>query len=319
MLSSRTNMSKLYPPIEPFKTFFLEVKDKHQIYVELVGNPNGIPIVFLHGGPGSGIEPDHRRFFNPSKFFVILFDQRGCGKSTPYADIKNNTTGDLVSDMELLRQTLKIDKWHVFGGSWGSFLAISYAISYPQNVLSMILRGLFLGTKGEIDFFYQKGASLFFPEQFEQFTSILSFEEKNDIVFSFYNRLQSNDSDIRSEAALRWTLWEASCLKLHNTKQSISHFAKDFRIESLAKIETHYFINGCFVKDKPLLSQIEKIKHIPTTCVHGRYDLICPFENAYQYKKLAPLTKLQIAETSGHSGFEEEILNFLLHALDDIV
>lgn len=319
MLSSRTNMSKLYPPIEPFETFYLEVKDNHQIYVELVGNPKGIPIVFLHGGPGSGVEPDHRRFFNPHKFFVILFDQRGCGKSTPYADIKNNTTADLVADMDLIRQTLKIDKWHVFGGSWGSFLAISYAISYPQSVLSMILRGLFLGTKEEIDFFYQKGASLFFPEKFEQFTSILSDEEKNDIVLSFYKRLQSEDINVRQNAALSWTLWEASCLKLYNTEHSISHFAKDFRIESLAKIETHYFINGCFVKDNPLLSQIEKIKHIPTICVHGRYDLICPFNNAYQFKKLAPHAKLQVCETSGHSGFEEEILNFLLNALDNIV
>lgn len=311
-------MSKLYPPIEPFKSFFLKVSSIHTLYVELVGNPKGIPIVFLHGGPGSGLEPNHRRFFDPTKFLVILFDQRGCGKSTPYAELKENTTKDLVGDIELIRHYLNIDKWHVFGGSWGSFLALKYAIEHPSCISSLILRGLFLGTVDEIAFFYQKGASYFYPEKFEEFTSILREEEKKDILTSFYNRLQAIDDKIRHEAALRWTFWEASCLKLVNTQASIADFAKEFRQESLAKIETHYFINGCFTSLEPLLEQAKRLINIPITCVHGRYDLICPFQNAYQLKQILPHMQLLIAERSGHSGFEDEILSFLLKSLSDI-
>jgi proline iminopeptidase len=318
MLSRRTNMSKLYPDIEPFDSFFLKVSSLHTLYVELVGNPQGIPIVFLHGGPGSGLEPNHRRFFDPSKFYVILFDQRGCGKSTPYAELEGNTTDDLVSDIEKIRNHLGINKWHVFGGSWGSFLALKYAIDHKRSVRSLILRGMFLGTKEEISFFYQKGASYFYPEKFEEFISILNDEEKNDIVTSFYQRLHATDAEIRKIAALKWTLWEASCLKLKNTVSSAKDFAKDFRIESLATIETHYFINGCFVEKNPLLTQVSHLTDIPITCVHGRYDLICPFENAYKLKKTLPHTQLYIAESSGHSGFEEEILEFLLKTLSEI-
>lgn len=318
MLSSRTNMSKLYPPIEPFEIFFLKVSALHTLYVELVGNPKGIPILFLHGGPGSGLEPNHRRFFNPEKFLVILFDQRGCGKSTPYAELKENTTQDLVSDIEKIRRHLNISFWHVFGGSWGSFLALKYAIDHPSSILSLILRGLFLGTKEEVSFFYQKGASFFYPEKFEEFISILNQDEKQDIVLSFYNKLQSCDQQIRQAAALRWTVWEASCLKLVNTEKSVTEFAQDFRIESLAKIETHYFINECFLQKIALLDQVEHLKNISISCVHGRYDLICPFENAYKLKKAVPQTKLLIAPSSGHSGFESEILEFLLKELDNI-
>lgn len=318
MLSSRTDMTKLYPPIEPFKTLFLKVSLLHTLYVELVGNPQGIPIVFLHGGPGSGLDPEHRRFFDPDKFFVVLFDQRGCGKSTPYAELIDNSTQDLVHDIEFIKKHLNITSWHVFGGSWGSFLALAYAKAHPSSVLSLILRGLFLGTKEEIAFFYQKGASMFYPQEHDAFSSILSSDEKKDIVSSFYHRLQSKKKQIVDQAAAHWSIWEASCLKLVNTPQSIADFAKDTRLESLAKIETHYFINECFIKDNPLLQDVDHLKQIPMTCVHGRYDLICPFESAYKLKKVLPHTKLCVASHSGHSGFETEILDYLLNALAEI-
>lgn len=311
-------MAHLYPPIEPFKSFFLKVSSVHTLYVELVGNPNGIPIVFLHGGPGSGLEPNHRRFFDPAKFLVVLFDQRGCGQSRPYSELQDNTTHHLVADMELIRQYLHIDKWHVFGGSWGSFLALKYAIEHKACVHSLILRGLFLGTLEEISFFYQKGASYFYPEKFEEFISILDEEEKKDILTSFYKRLHSADQKIQDEAILKWVYWEASCLKLMNTCHTIADFAQDFRLKSLAKIETHYFISGCFIGNNPLLKQAKSLVDIPITCVHGRYDLICPFENAYKLKQQLPHITLLIAEGSGHSGFEEKILEFLLQTLEKI-
>ena len=311
-------MHTLYPPIEPYRTFHLKVSPLHTLYVELIGNPSGIPILFLHGGPGSGLDPEHRRFFDPQKFMVVLFDQRGSGRSTPYAELEENTTGDLVQDIEKIRTHLGIDKWHVFGGSWGSFLALAYAEAHTHCISSLILRGLFLGQKEEIEFFYQKGASFFYPEKFEEFVMILSEEERKDVVNSFYKKLTSKDLEQRQTAARHWSMWEASCLKLINTEKSAKEFAKDSRLESLARIEAHYFVNGCFIKPNQLLDEAYKLKNIPITCVHGRYDLICPFENAYRLKKVLPHVDLHVAKSSGHSGFEPEILSLLLNALTSI-
>jgi proline iminopeptidase len=308
----------LFDPIEPYHHFFLKVSNLHTLYVEEVGNPKGIPILFLHGGPGSGLDVKQRQFFDPKKFRVILLDQRGCGKSTPYAELHENTTNDLISDIEKLRDELHIDKWHVFGGSWGSFLALAYAQTHPDKVLSLILRGLFLGRKEEINFFYQKGASFIYPEEFEKFTSILSQDEKKEVIQSFYKKLTSKKQDEMKKAALLWTIWEASCLKLINTPSSIFDFAKDERIESVAKIEAHYFVNSCFIKENQLLDEAYKIKYIPTFLVHGRYDLICPFENAYLLKKALPNLELHVAKASGHSAYEEEILDKLLQHLAKI-
>jgi proline iminopeptidase len=308
----------LYPHILPFQTHYIKVSKEHTLYVEQVGNPQGIPIVFLHGGPGSGLDETHRRFFDPQKFHVILYDQRGCGKSQPIACTSNNTTADLIQDLEKIRDLVGIKTWHVFGGSWGSFLALAYSQAYPERVRSLILRGLFLGSNEEISFFYQKGASFVFPEAYETFVSILTDEEKIDCLSSFYKRLQSHDESIRQEAARHWTFWEASALRLINTPKTIAEFAKKDRVLSLAMIETHYFMNGCFITPNQLLDDIYKLKDIPITLVHGRYDMICPFETAYKFKKQAPHTDLIVCETAGHSGYEEPILEALLKTLDSI-
>jgi proline iminopeptidase len=296
----------------------LSVSDRHELYVEQVGNPSGIPIIFLHGGPGSGLDEDHRRFFDPEKFHVILFDQRGCGRSLPYGSLENNTTDHLIADIEQIRKKLSIHKWHVFGGSWGSFLALAYAEVHTRHVESLILRGLFLGRKEEIDFFYQHGASLVYPEEFEAFTSVLSQEEKKDNVRSFYKRLTSDDAQIVQEAATRWSIWEASCLKLVNTQKTIDQFAKPERLISLARIEAHYFINSCFIKENQLIEEAYLLKDIPITLVHGRYDLICPIKNAFLLKKKLPHIDFHIAPTSGHAASEKEILDFLKSTLHNL-
>jgi proline iminopeptidase len=305
-----------YPPIMPFKITYLNVSGGHRLYIEQVGDPLGIPILFLHGGPGSGLDKNHRQFFDPKKFHVILFDQRGCGQSTPYGELKQNKTDTLISDIEMIREHFQIPTWHVFGGSWGSFLALSYAEKHPAKVLSLILRGLFLGRKEELQFFYQKGASFIYPENYKEFISILDEEEKKDVVLSFYERLQSHDEKIVNEAAKHWSFWEASCLKLINTKNTIEAFAKPSRLVSLAKLETHYFVHGCFIKPNQLLEEAYILKDIPITVVHGRYDLICPIENAFLLKDKCPHMKLHVAKSSGHSALEEEILNQLHVALD---
>ena len=307
-----------YPPIEPFHSFYLEVSKNHQLYIEQVGNPQGICILFLHGGPGSGCDENHRRFFDPKKFHVILFDQRGCGKSKPYGSIVDNTTGDLISDIEAIRRHLKIGAWHVFGGSWGSILALAYAQVHQRPILSLILRGLFLGREEEIQFFYQKGASYIYPEEFENFISILTHDEKKDVVTSFYERLISKDEKRVKEAAKHWSYWEGSCLKLINTTRSIKEFAKEERLLSLALIESHYFYHGCFIKKDQLLEEAYKLKNIPITLIHGRYDLICPNENAFLLKKRLPHIDFHVAPTSGHAATEVEILEVLHKALEKL-
>lgn len=316
MLSRGSNKMMMYPSVEPFASFELKVSSQHTLYVEQVGNPSGIPILFLHGGPGSGIDSLHRQLFDPEAFHVILFDQRGCGKSTPYGSLEDNTTAHLIEDIEAIRKHLKISKWHLFGGSWGSFLALAYAEAWPDNVLSLILRGLFLGRAEELEFFYQKGASFLFPEVFEEFTSLLSNEEKKSVISSFYKHLNHQDPTHVLKYAKKWALYEASCLKLINTQKTIQDFAKHERLISLAKIETHYFVNGCFVKKDQLLDEAKLLEHIPITVVHGRYDVICPIENAFLLKNRLPHLKLLIAPASGHSYLEEEILQFLIQELD---
>lgn len=307
-----------YPEIAPFHTCYLQVSAVHTLYVEQVGNPLGIPIVFLHGGPGAGLAPKHREFFDPKKFWVILFDQRGCGQSTPYGELEENTTHDLIADIERIRLHLGIASWHVFGGSWGSFLALAYAQVHPRVCRSLILRGLFLGRKEEISFFYQRGASFIFPEAFEKFVSILSEQEQKDILTSFYHRLHSSDPQVVSVAARHWSTWEASCLKLVNTEASTAEFAQEGRLMSLAKLETHYFYHNCFVAPSQLLHEAYRLNNIPITVVHGRYDMVCPVENAYFLKKALPHIDLKIASRAGHSGSEPEILEFLQQALEAI-
>lgn len=308
----------LFSPIEPYFKTDLRVSALHTLYVEACGNPKGIPILFLHGGPGAGIDADHRRLFDPEKFNVILFDQRGCGKSTPYGELKENSTVHLIEDIEKIRHFFKIDRWHVFGGSWGSFLSLAYAEKYPTYVRSIILRGLFLGRKEELAFFYQKGASFIYPENFTHFKEGVSTLEQGNLIQAYYKRLTSSNPQVVQEAARRWSQWEASCLKLVNTQKTVQDFAKKERLESLARIEAHYFVNECFIHENQLLDEADVLKNIPMTLVHGRYDLVCPFENAYLFKQKAPHTQLYIAGTSGHSYKEKQILKSLMKTLSEI-
>jgi len=303
----------LYPEIEPFRTGFLKVSDIHTLYYEEVGSPNGKPIVFLHGGPGGGVSPMHRRYFDPKKWRVILFDQRGCGKSTPFAELKENTTWDLVADIEKLRQHLNISHWSVFGGSWGSTLSLAYAITHPDRVKHLILRGIFLLRKKEIDWFYQEGCSKIFPDLWEQYLLPIRPADRRDMVAAYYQQLTSSDLSIRTKAARHWSVWEGSTSKLIPDPGVIDHFNEDEFALAFARIECHYFINkGFFPEDNFLLNQCEKIKHIPTVIVQGRYDVVCPAESAWDLHRALPDSKIYLIADAGHSMSEKGIAEKLV-------
>jgi proline iminopeptidase len=309
-------MDILYPSIEPYNSFSFPVSERHTLYVEECGNPNGTPVVFLHGGPGGGISPDHRRYFDPKKWRVILFDQRGSGKSTPHADLVDNTTWDLVADIEKIREKLKIDKWTVFGGSWGSTLSLSYAVTHPERVRSLILRGIFLIRDKEISWFYQEGASRIFPDLWEAYLKPIPVEERNDLVRAYHRRLTSPDANVRKEAAKAWSIWEGSTSKLIFDSKAAAHFEEDEFAEAFARIECHYFTNkGFFPYDGWLLDQARlKLQNIPTVIVQGRYDVVCPAESAYDLAKAMPKAELIIVADAGHSMSESGIAKALVEA-----
>lgn len=308
---------ELYPEIEAYRTEMLKVSSIHTIYYEEAGNPNGKPMVFVHGGPGGGIGPDYRRFFDPKKWRIILFDQRGCGKSTPFSELRENTTWDLVSDMEKIRTTLNIKKWTVFGGSWGSTLALAYAQTHPDVVSGLILRGIFLLRKKEIDWFYQEGASAIFPDAWAQYLKPIPENERGDLVQAFYKRLTSDNEKIRKEAANAWSVWEGSTSKLFQDNDFISKFSEDEFADAFARIECHYFVNkGFFKEDNQLLNNVDKIRHIPTWIVQGRYDVVCPMMSAYELNQKFPESKLFIIPDAGHSAMEPGNLSKLIEATD---
>jgi proline iminopeptidase len=310
-------MRERYPPIEPNQTGQLIVSSVHTLYWEESGNPAGKPVIFLHGGPGSGTDPSHRCYFNPKKYRIILFDQRGCGKSTPYASLEENTTWDLVSDIEKLRVHLKISKWVVFGGSWGSTLALAYSQTHPTCVHAIVLRGIFMGTAQEIKWFYQFGAHHLYPDQFEKYESIIPESERSDFVKAYHKRLTSPDADVRKQAARAWATWEGSTLRLLFDPSAFETFTEDHKAEAIARIECHYFINQCFFEtDTWLLDHVDSIRSIPTTIVHGRYDIICPFESAWRLSKAWPEAKLEIIPNAGHSATELGITDALVRATD---
>lgn len=307
----------LYPPIEPFATEFLRVSPLHEIFIEQCGNPNGLPVVFLHGGPGGGIQESYRRYFDPERYYIILFDQRGCGKSTPFAEIRENTTWDLVSDMEIIRKHLKIEKWCLFGGSWGSTLALSYALTHPKNCLALFLRGIFTLRKKELDWFYQEGASKIFPDFWQDYLSPIPPHERGQLLEAYYQKLTSEDQHIQIRAAKAWSTWEAATSKLIPSKQQIEHYGEDQFALAFARIECHYFINkGFFESDNFLLSEARRIKHIPTIIVQGRYDIVCPTETAYELSLALENATLIIIDNAGHSLGEEGITEALLRATD---
>lgn len=308
----------LYPEIEPFETGFLKTSDGvHELYFERCGNPNGLPVVVLHGGPGAGCSPGMRRFFDPDRYHMVLFDQRGAGRSRPHASLEANTTHHLVQDIEQLRARLKIDKWLVFGGSWGSTLSLVYAETHPEVVLGLVLRGIFLCRPQEIQWFYQEGASRLFPELFREYKSVIPQSEQKDLVTAFYRRLTSDDPAIRLRAAKAWTLWEGQTSYLVPDKDKLKDFEEDEFALAFARIESHYFYNQIFLsEEEQILPQAHRLNRIPTKIVHGRYDIVCPIENAFDlYEKLDHCDFL-IAQNSGHSANEAEIRSALVQFTD---
>ncbi len=309
----------LYNPIEPYDSGHISVSDIHQLYYEQCGNPNGKPVVFLHGGPGAGLTPEYRRFFDPEAYRIILFEQRGAGRSRPHASLDDNTTWHLVSDIEHIREHFGIDQWLVFGGSWGSTLSLAYAVRHPERVSGLVLRGIFLGRRNETVWLYEdgQGASAIFPDTWEQFVRAIPESERADMIAAYYRLLTSDDAAVRAKTARAWSLWEASALKLIPDQKLIDEFTEPETAIAIARIECHYFMNNCFFEtDNFLIENVDRIRHIPSVIVHGRYDVICALRNAWDLHRAWPEAKLEIIPDAGHSVLEPGITDALVRATD---
>jgi proline iminopeptidase len=313
-MSARERLG-LYPPIEPFRQGRLSVSDGHEIYYEECGNRQGKPVVIVHGGPGGGCNPTMRRYHDPARYRIILFDQRGCGRSTPYASLEHNTTWHLVDDMEKLRAHLGIDTWQLLGGSWGSTLALAYAETHPERVSELILRGIFLLRRAELDWFYTEGCSWLYPEAFEGYVRPIPEAERGDMIAAYYRRLTHTDTAIQLEAARAWSLWEASTLSLLPDPERLRVFGAEAYALAFARIECHYFVNrGFFRSDDQLLADAHRIAAIPGTIVHGRYDVVTPAKNATDLKKAWAKADLRIVPDAGHAMTEPGIIHELISA-----
>lgn len=312
-------MSGLYPNIVPYVQHSLAVDELHTIHVEECGSPEGQPVLFLHGGPGAGTEPYHRCFFNPNKYRAVLFDQRGSGKSTPHASLVNNTTQHLIEDIEKIRQELNIKSWVVFGGSWGSTLALAYAQAYPECVDALVLRGIFLCRPKEIAWFYQEGASRIFPDYWQDFIAPVPKEKRDDIVAAYHEILTGENEIARMAAAKAWSIWEGRTATLKQKPSVVSHFSNPHTALSVALIECHYFVNNAFLRPNQLLEDIDKIRHIPSHIVQGRYDVICPMESAWELHKSWPEANFTIIPDAGHAASEQGITNKLVSIMDELV
>jgi len=311
-------MYKLYPPIKCNRHFWLEVDPPHEVYVEESGSPDGLPVVFVHGGPGAGCEEKHRSYFDPGLFRIVLFDQRGAGKSRPHAALENNTTLALVADMERIRTELGIEQWLVFGGSWGSTLALVYAELHPERVLGLILRGIFLCRPSEIHWFYQEGANRLFPDYWQDFIAPIPESERHDLLRAHYRRLTGDDEVARMRSAEAWSVWEGRTATLTPKKEVVDFFSDPHVALSLSRIEAHYFVNNIFLKPNQILADAYKLKNIPGVIVHGRYDVVCPLENAWDLHRAWPEAKLEIVPDAGHSASEPGIVNALIQATIDM-
>ncbi len=312
-------MLTLYPSIKPYVTHQLPVDATHTLYIEECGNPKGLPVVFLHGGPGGGCNADHRRYFDPVLYRIVLFDQRGSGQSTPHAELKSNTTQALVSDLEAIRQFLKIDKWVLFGGSWGATLALVYAETYPENVIHMILRGTFLCRRQDLAWFYEPGgASCLFPDHWDAFVQHLPERERSEILQNYYQRLTSSDELARMGAAKAWSQWEGVCSTLQPNSAVVDQFMQPHTAISIACIETHYFMNNAFLEPNQIIKNAHKLADIPGIMIHGRYDMVCPLDQAYALQKAWPRCELQIIRDAGHSASELGIIHALVSATNTI-
>ena len=307
---------ELYPPIEPNRTGFLTVDSGHNLYYEECGNPAGKPVVFLHGGPGGGCTPSMRRFWNPEIYRIVLFDQRGSGKSTPHANLENNTTWDLVNDIEILRAALQIERWQVFGGSWGSTLALAYCQKYPERVTEIILRGIFMLRKKEIDWFYQHGASEIFPDRWQHYLKPIPDNERGDLLQAYYKRLTSDDSKVRLAAAKAWSIWEGTTSTLLPNADIADAFGEPEMALALARIECHYFVNSGFMEDNQLINDVGKIRKIPAVIVQGRYDVVCPAVSAWELSRAWPEADLRMVPDAGHAAFEPGNVHELVMATD---
>ena len=305
----------LYPPLLPRAERRLDVGDGHTIHVEDCGNPKGKPVIVIHGGPGGGSNPTMRRFHDSAHYRIILFDQRGCGRSTPHAGLEHNTTGHLLADMELIRRTLGIERWQLFGGSWGSTLALAYAEKYPERVTGLILRGIFLLTKAELAWFYQDGCSQIFPEAFAQFQSLIPADERSNMIAAYHKRLTGDDHAERLKAARAWSTWEGTTLSLLPEPARIARFGADAYALAFARIESHYFVNGGFLRsDGALLEDAGKLADIPGSIVHGRYDVVTPVSAAFQLHEVWPASELRVVADAGHAMTEPGIIHELVKA-----
>lgn len=303
----------IYPPLDPLRTGLLQVDPVHTLYWEESGNPNGTPIVFLHGGPGAGASPMHRRFFDPGHYRIIIFDQRGAGRSRPLGEVRNNTTDLLVGDIDMLRRHLGIDRWHVFGGSWGSTLALAYAQAHPEDCLSLTLRGIFLMRRAEIDWFLH-GMRAIFPEAWTAFSTFLPAEERDDLLENYHARLMDPDPAIHMPAARAWSVYEGACSTLLPNPDTVAAAGEDTHALGLARIEAHYFRNNLFEPETFLLDRVNRIRHIPTVIVQGRYDVVCPIVSADELRQAWPEARYVVVPDAGHSAMEPGIRSALIDA-----
>jgi proline iminopeptidase len=305
----------LFPEIVPYRTGRLKVSDLHELYYEECGNPEGKPAVLLHGGPGGGSTPIMRRYHNPKRYRIILLDQRGCGRSTPHASLEENTTWDLVADLERLREHLAIDRWQVFGGSWGSTLALAYAETHPERVSELVLRGIFTLRRAELEWFYQEGCSWIYPEAFEDYLGPIPPQERNDMIEAYYRRLTSPDMAVQLEAARAWSAWEGKTLSLLPDAERVMRFSEDHYALAFARIECHYFINrGFFDRDDQLIAGADRLRNIPGVIVHGRYDVVTPAKIAYDLSCAWPEADLRVVGDAGHAMTETGIVHELIAA-----
>ncbi len=308
---------ELYPPIQPYREGDLQVSGLHRIHFEECGNPEGKPVIFLHGGPGGGTNPTYRQYFHPEKWRIVLFDQRGCGKSQPHAELRENTTWDLVADIEALRAHLGIEQWAVFGGSWGSTLSLAYSQTHPDRCMGLILRGIFLLRRKEIQWFYQEGASYLFPEAWEHYIAPIPEEERQDLVAAYYQRLTDPDPEVRTKAARSWSIWEASTSRLQPSQDLIQRFGQAEFATAFARIECHYFVNGGFMEpEDQLLRNVDRIRHLPGVIVQGRYDVVCPPTSAWELHRAWPEAEFHLIPDAGHAMSEPGTRTELLNATD---
>lgn len=309
-------MKELYPPLEPYASLRLDVSGGHQLYIEQAGNPEGIPVLFLHGGPGAGCEAYHRRFFDPLAYRVVLFDQRGCGRSTPHAGLQENTTWDLVADIETIRRQLGIERWLLFGGSWGSTLALAYAETHPERVTGMVLRGIFLCRDEEIAWFYQSGANKVFPDYWEDFLAPIPPAEREDMLGAYHRSLTGENEVLRMSAAKAWSIWEGRSASLQPNSAVVDFFSRPHTALSLARIECHYFVNHAFLQPNQLLQDASRLAGIPGVIVQGRYDLICPMTSAWELHRVWEGSELMVIPDAGHSAAEPGIRSALIESTD---